>query len=152
MALGINTLGVSEYFQWLYSALGIIMTDDVRHYITVKDRARLAKLQKAKTKEEKKNRLKQKFLLLTNDEAKANKEQADNAGMHKSGVNMAEGNVNGYTIVRGLEDGCCIVQQSAKEQQEERRLSSLWKERQFNYAQQAVPTSQWHTTRRNPWC
>jgi hypothetical protein len=55
-------------------------------------------LQKAKTKEEKKNRLKRKFLLLTNDEAKANKERANRAGTHKSGVNMAEGNVDGYTI------------------------------------------------------
>jgi activator of 2-hydroxyglutaryl-CoA dehydratase len=61
MALGINSLGVSEYFQCLYVALGIVMTDDVRHYITVKDRTHLKRLEKVKTKEQKKLRLKCKF-------------------------------------------------------------------------------------------
>jgi hypothetical protein len=31
MALGINSLGTAEYFTRLYIALGIPMTDDVRH-------------------------------------------------------------------------------------------------------------------------
>jgi hypothetical protein len=98
MAIGINTLGVAEYFQRLFVSLGIIMTDDVRHYLTVKERARLKQLEKCKTKEQKKNRLKRKFLAATNDEAKAKKERATRAGTYKSGMNMADGTVDGYTL------------------------------------------------------
>jgi hypothetical protein len=97
MALGINSLGVSGYFERLFVALGIVMTEDVRHYITVKERARLKKQRKAKTKDEKKNRLKRKFVTMTTDEAKAKKERATRAGTYKSGMNMAEGTVDGYT-------------------------------------------------------
>lgn len=97
MALGVNTLGLSEYFKRLYIALGIPMPDDVMHYITFKDRSRLKALEKCKTKDQKKNRLKRKFLALTTDEAKANKERATRASTYKSGMNMAAGTVDGYT-------------------------------------------------------
>jgi hypothetical protein len=98
VALGINSLGVSEYFQRLYVALGIVMTDDVQHYITVKDTKCLKRLEKVKTKEQKKLRLKRKFTALTNDEAKAQKERQTRAGTYKSGMNMADGAVDGYTL------------------------------------------------------
>jgi hypothetical protein len=98
MALGINSLGVSEYFQCLYVVLGIVMTDYVQHYITVKDRTRLKRLEKVKTKEQKKLRLKRKFTALTNDEAKTKKERQTGAGTYKSGMNMADGAVDGYTL------------------------------------------------------
>jgi hypothetical protein len=64
VALGINSLGVYDYFERLFNALGIVMTNDVHHYLTVKERARQKKLDKAKTKNEKKNRLKRKFITM----------------------------------------------------------------------------------------
>jgi hypothetical protein len=97
MAVGINTLGVSEYFQRLFKTLGIYMTDDVLHYLTVKDKARLKRIATSKTKEQKKNRLKRKFEAAVNDEVQAKKERAVRAGTYKPGMNMAAGTVDGYT-------------------------------------------------------
>jgi hypothetical protein len=57
----------------------------------------LRQLEKSKTKEHKKNRLKCKFLAMSTDEAKAKKERANRAGTYKSGMNMADGTVDGYT-------------------------------------------------------
>jgi hypothetical protein len=85
-------------FQVLVHLSGRIpMTNDVLHYITIKDRMHLKQLEKCKTKEQKKNRLKRKFLSATTDEAKAKKERENRAGTYKSGINMADGNVDGYT-------------------------------------------------------
>jgi ribosomal protein S3AE len=67
------------------------MTADIMHYVTCKERSRSKALKKCKTKDQEKNRLKRKFLALTNDEAKANKERAWRAGTYKSVVNMAVG-------------------------------------------------------------
>jgi hypothetical protein len=97
-SFGINSLGTGEYFTRLYIALGIPMTDDVLlHYISVKDKSRLRQVEKARTKQQKKHRLKRKFLAMTTDEAKAKKERATCAGTYKSGMNMADGTVDGYT-------------------------------------------------------
>jgi hypothetical protein len=118
MALGINSLGVAEYFQRLYIALGIVMTEDVRHFLAVKDSTRLKRLEKVKTKEQKKIRLKRKFTSLTNDEAKAKKECQTRAGTYKSGMNVAQGAVDGYTLddlkMAATEEGTATTRKNAK--------------------------------------
>jgi hypothetical protein len=73
------------------------MTNDVLHYLTVKDKAQMKQIKTSKTKEQKKNRLKQKFEAAVNDEVQAEKERAVRAGTYKPGMNMAPGTVDGYT-------------------------------------------------------
>jgi hypothetical protein len=98
MALGINALGSEAYFTRLYACLGITMTPNVIHAFKTKGDQRLLRLQKMKTREAKTNRRKRKNELLANEERKARAERAKREGNYRSGMNMEEGAVDGYTL------------------------------------------------------
>ena len=98
LSIGINTLGLYDYFTRLYKILGIAVTDNVAHFLRVKERNRLQRLQKNKSREQKKARMKRKFDQLKEHEATAKKERAKRDGTYKTGLNMQEGAVDGYTM------------------------------------------------------
>jgi hypothetical protein len=97
LALGINTLGLLPYFKRLYAMLGINMTENIIHFLEVKSNNRIKRLAKLKTKDKKNDRLKRKFQQLKDDTEVARKERSKRDGTYKKGMNMAEGNTDGYT-------------------------------------------------------
>jgi hypothetical protein len=97
LALGVNTLGLLVYFKRLFAALHINMTDNVLHFLEVKSNKRVKRLAKLKTKEENRERSKHKFDQLKEDTLIAIKERSKRDGTYKKGMNMAEGNIDGYT-------------------------------------------------------
>jgi hypothetical protein len=58
IALGINSVGLVKYFWRLYKQLGINLTKNVLHCLQMKERTRSNRLNKIKTKEKKKERMK----------------------------------------------------------------------------------------------
>jgi hypothetical protein len=97
MAVGINTLGLHEYFTRLFKTMGITMTTDVEFYLESKDRTRSKRLAKIKTKDMKKKRVRKKFEQLKEDEAIARKERSKRDGTYQRGLNMQDSEVVGYT-------------------------------------------------------
>jgi hypothetical protein len=95
IALGINSVGLVEYFRRLYKRLGINLTKNVLHCLQMKERTRSNRLNKIKTKEKKKERVKRKRDDLVKDEAVARKERAKREGVYKSGINMQEDEIDG---------------------------------------------------------
>jgi hypothetical protein len=98
LALGINALGLHQYYIRLFKALGIQMTDNVSHFLQVQEKRRSSRLTKLKTRGQKKLRCKNKFAKLKSDEQVAQHERRKREGTYKSGRNMAEGVVDGYTV------------------------------------------------------
>jgi hypothetical protein len=86
MAIGINTLGIEEYFRRLFIKLGITMTNNVKYFLETKERSRAKRLAKAKTKEQKVTRLKRKHEQLVSDTAIARKERSKRDGTYQSGA------------------------------------------------------------------
>jgi hypothetical protein len=97
LAIRINTLGFPEFFKRLFKLLGIQMTANVLHFLEVKEKTRTKRLDKIKTKEHKKLRMANKFEQLRQDEIIAKRERSKRDGTYKSGLNMDEGGVDGYT-------------------------------------------------------
>jgi hypothetical protein len=98
LALGINAIGLHQYYTRLFKALGIQMTDNVAHFLQVQESRRSKRLTKLKTRNQKKQRCKSKFAKLKADEVVAQHERRKCEGTYKSGRNMAEGAVDGYTV------------------------------------------------------
>jgi hypothetical protein len=90
IGLGINSLGITQYFQRLYKKLGIRITKNVLYCLQMKDRTRKNRLKKIKTKEKKKDRIKRKHEDLVRDEEVARKERTKQEGVYKSGLNMQD--------------------------------------------------------------
>jgi hypothetical protein len=88
MAIGIKSLGMEDYFTRLYNKLGIELTANVKHYLFMKGRNRNKRLNKAKTKEQKRLVKKRHFLDLKKNEALAKHERTKRDGTYKSGQNM----------------------------------------------------------------
>jgi hypothetical protein len=97
LALGINALGHRVYFGRLFKALGISMTNNVAHFLEIKDKARSSRLYKLKTREKKKDRNKRHHAKLAEDTATAQKERDKRDGTYRRGMNMDPGGVDGYT-------------------------------------------------------
>ena len=87
IALGINSLGLTEYFQRLLKRLGIFLTRNVLHCLQMKEQTWTNQLTRSKTKEKKKDRsdqrkrrktgvIKRKHEDLVQDEATAKAERA----------------------------------------------------------------------------
>jgi hypothetical protein len=55
-AVGINSLGVVDFFKRLFHKLGISMTENVEHYLKVKEKARVLKHARVKTSAAKKEK------------------------------------------------------------------------------------------------
>lgn len=90
IAVGINTIGLVAYFKCLFKVLGIRMTADVEYYLGTKETTRSKRLAKLRTKEMKKNRLKNKFEQMKEDEVIARKERSKREGTYQRGINMAD--------------------------------------------------------------
>jgi hypothetical protein len=87
-AVGINSLGVLQYFKRLFRKLGITMTDNITHYLTIKEANRVKKHDAAKTTAAKKDKNKKKYDRLKVDTAKAKTELSKRAGTYQKGMNL----------------------------------------------------------------
>jgi hypothetical protein len=85
VAIAINKLGLHGFYKKVFMTLGISMTRNVTHFLQVKDRNRTKRLEKTKTKDQKKNRLKLKYQQLADDTAIARKERAKREGTYRTG-------------------------------------------------------------------
>jgi hypothetical protein len=90
MAIGINSLGLEQYFRRLYKKLGIHLTKNVLYCLEMKNRTRHNRLMKIQTKEKKKDRIKRKLEDLVKNEGIARKERDKRECVYKSAVNMQE--------------------------------------------------------------
>jgi hypothetical protein len=88
IAVGINMLGTKEYFKRLFGRLGIIMTSNVMHFLSVKARNRTKRIDKSKTSDKKKTRKEAYFETLKANEAVAARAKAKRDGTYKPGQNM----------------------------------------------------------------
>jgi hypothetical protein len=76
LALGINALGLHQYYTHLFKALGILMSDNVVHFLKVQEkRPRFNRLSQIKTRDTKKLRNKKKFERFANEEKIAQHER-----------------------------------------------------------------------------
>jgi hypothetical protein len=87
-AVGINSLGYNEFFTALLLKLGITMTDNVAHYLRVKENTRVKRLAKIKDKASKVARTQSKRDKLQEDSRSAKKEFLKRTGSYKPGMNM----------------------------------------------------------------
>jgi hypothetical protein len=89
IGIGINALGTHEYFNRLYKTLGIIITDNIVHFLDQKEKKRLRRrIAKTMLTDTKKNRLMAKHEKLRLDTAIAQKEPARREGTYRTGQNM----------------------------------------------------------------
>jgi hypothetical protein len=95
IAVGINSLGMVDYFGRLFKALGIIMTPNIKHFLEVREKSRKNRLQAIKTRDKKKLCNAKKHLALKEHTEIARKERARHDGTYKRGMNMSC--VDGYT-------------------------------------------------------
>jgi hypothetical protein len=95
IAVGINSLGMVEYFSRLLKSLGIIMTPNIKHFLEVREKSRSNRLKAIKTRDKKKLRNEKKHLALKEHTEIAKKERAKREGTYKRGMNMDC--VDGYT-------------------------------------------------------
>jgi hypothetical protein len=91
MGIGINALGIDEYFRRLFKKMCIIMTPNVQHFLEVKESKRSKRIKKVKLTETKKQRRQNAFDKLKEDEAIAKKERAKRDGTYRTGQNMEDG-------------------------------------------------------------
>jgi hypothetical protein len=91
IAIGVLSLGMVEYFKRLFKALGIYMTPNILHFLEVKEKHRLYRIEKAKTSKAKKDRNKRKF-----DRLKELESQAKTAFQKREGTYKTGGNVYGF--------------------------------------------------------
>jgi hypothetical protein len=87
-AVGINSLGTLEFFKRIFWKLGITMTDNVLHYLSVKENFHIKKLTKVKTSQAKKDKNKRKYEKLKEDTAKAKIEFHKRQGTYRRGMNL----------------------------------------------------------------
>lgn len=97
LAVGINSIGMEQYFSRLFRTFKIAMPPDIQHFLAVKQNCRQKRRDKRKLKETKRNRVKRKYEKLAEDEACAKRDAAKRAGTYKRGQNMAAGGADGYT-------------------------------------------------------
>jgi len=92
IAIGIKTLGTFDYYSRLYNKLGIALTPDVIHYLTVKSKVRHKRLAKTKTKEYKRKRKADEYARLRESTKEAKKDRAKREGsVYKPGIGMTGG-------------------------------------------------------------
>jgi hypothetical protein len=98
IGIGITSIGLLQYFERLYHELGITVTPNVLHFINFKEKRRAKRLLSLQTNLYKKERMKRKYLQLAEDEKTARKERSKRDGTYTSGMNMAAGGADGYTL------------------------------------------------------
>jgi hypothetical protein len=87
-AVGINSVGVLEFFTRLFRKLGITMTDNVEHYLKTKENTRMKKLAKVKTSSAKKQKNKRKYEKLAENVKIAKMELHKRLGTYRRGMNL----------------------------------------------------------------
>jgi hypothetical protein len=87
-AVGINSIGLLQYFKRLFRKLGITMTDNVVHYLTIKEATRVKKHEGAKTSTAKKEKNKRKYEKLKEHTKKAKLELHKRMGTYRKGMNL----------------------------------------------------------------
>jgi hypothetical protein len=99
IAVGITSVGVSEYFKRLHRVFGITMMPSVAYFLHQKETTRFKRLEKIRTKEKKKERLKRKYEQLKDDEVSRKKTESkediaaakkNRDACYKSGMNMED--------------------------------------------------------------
>jgi hypothetical protein len=85
-AVGINSVGVLVYFKRLFRKLGIQMTDNVEHYLRIKEKTRMKRLENVKTKEAKHKKSKRKRDKLVDDTKTAKMELRKRLGTYRRGM------------------------------------------------------------------
>ena len=89
MGIGIQGLGLLQYFRRLFQKLGVIITPNILHFLSVKQTKRAKRIHKVKQSETKKLWLQTKYEQLKKDEAIAKKERAKCEG-YSTGINLQE--------------------------------------------------------------
>jgi hypothetical protein len=87
-AVGINSLGYNEFFTALFQRLGIEMTDNVAHYLRIKENTRVKRLAKIRTKESKLSKSQAKRTKLAGDTRLAKTEFLKREGTYRKGMNV----------------------------------------------------------------
>jgi hypothetical protein len=88
IGLGINMLGTQQYFKRLFVALGVFMTSNVKHYLSVKESNRAKRITKSKATEVKKRRKESYFETQRKEEAIARQARKKRDGTYRTGQNM----------------------------------------------------------------
>jgi hypothetical protein len=88
LAVGINSIGVLEYFKRLFRKLGITMTNNVVRYLTIKEANRVKKHDNGKTSTAKKEKNKRKYEKLKANMKKAKLELTKYLGTYRKGINL----------------------------------------------------------------
>jgi len=92
IAIGTKTLGIREYYIGLFHKLGIEMTPDILHYLTVKSKVRQKRIAKTKTTEWKKKRKADEYRRLQEDTKEAKRARAKREGsVYQPGIGMTGG-------------------------------------------------------------
>lgn len=92
LAIGLKTLGTKDYFELLYKKLGIKVTNDILHYLTVKSKNRDSRVAKTKTTAYKRKRKADEYARLKRDTEDAIKDKCKREGaVYKSGIGMDGG-------------------------------------------------------------
>jgi len=92
IAIGTKTLGTSDCHVGLCNKLGIALTPDVLHFLTVKSRVRRKRIARTKTSEYKRKRKADECERLKHDTKDAKRARAKRDGsVHKSGIGMTGG-------------------------------------------------------------
>jgi hypothetical protein len=87
-AVGINSIGLLPFMSELFIRLGIAMTDNIEHYLTVSEGLRMRKIEKEKTSASKKEKNEAKYAKLRADTIIAKTEWRKREGTYRSGMNL----------------------------------------------------------------
>jgi hypothetical protein len=87
-AVGINSLGYNEFFTSLLNKLGITITENIAHYLRVKENTRVKRLVKIRTKDHKLAKNQHKRDKLKADTKVAKTEFLRREGTYKKGMNL----------------------------------------------------------------
>ena len=91
IAIGITSLGTKTYYNELFRLLGITITEDVAHWLEIRDGTRSRRLAKAKTRDYKLRRNKRAFDKLKDETQLAKDERAKREGVYEAGIGMGGG-------------------------------------------------------------
>ena len=91
MAIGITSLGTVQYYTEIFRLLGIRMTEDVAHWLQVKDSNRSSRLAKVKTQAFKRKRKQRYYDKLKEETEQAKTERAKRDGVYQPGIGMDGG-------------------------------------------------------------
>jgi hypothetical protein len=89
-AVGINSVGLEVFFKRLFKMMGITVSSNVAYYLHNKEKTRVKRLAKVKTKDAKLKKNKRKYDKLAEDTLVAKKEQHRREGTYRKGMNLDE--------------------------------------------------------------